>query len=171
MDPASGFPPLASANAHTLILGSLPGVRSIQAAEYYAHPRNAFWQIMADLVGAAGDYKARCDCLMEHGIAVWDVLASSVRPGSLDSDIDMATARVNDFVAFFAQYRHIDRICFNGQKAENMFRSRVSANNDFDGYQLIALPSTSPAHAAMNYEQKLARWRDALAGSITGRET
>lgn len=165
---ASGFPPIAGVDSRTLVLGSLPGVRSIQAAEYYAHPRNAFWRIMAELVGAAGDYATRCDCLLAHGIAVWDVLASSVRPGSLDADIDMTTARVNDFAAFFTQYPKINRICFNGQKAEKIFRSRVVPNNGNDAHQLIVLPSTSPAHAAMSFEQKLVRWRDGLSGSVKG---
>lgn len=162
-DLANGFPPIVSANAHTLILGSLPGVRSIQAAQYYAHPRNAFWQIMADLVGAAGSYQVRCDSLMAHGVAVWDVLASSVRPGSLDADIDMATARVNDFAEFFTKHRGIERICFNGQKAEKIFRSRVMLDDAYDKYRLAVLPSTSPAHASMSYEQKLKLWRDGLA--------
>ncbi|MGI9201010.1 MAG: DNA-deoxyinosine glycosylase [Woeseiaceae bacterium] len=162
VDLADGFPPVALANAHILILGSLPGVRSIQAMQYYAHPRNAFWQIMADLVGAAGDYRARCSCLMQHGIAVWDVLASSVRPGSLDSDIDMTTARVNDFPGFFANHPGIERVCFNGQKAEKIFRSRVMLDDACDNYRLTTLPSTSPAHASMSYEQKLKLWRDGL---------
>lgn len=162
-DPANGFPPISSANAHTLILGSLPGVRSIQAAQYYAHPRNAFWQIMAELVGAAGDYQVRCNILIEHGIAVWDVLASSVRPGSLDADIDMATARVNDFAEFFTNHPRIERVCFNGQKAEKIFRSRVMLDDAHDIYRLAILPSTSPAHASMGYEQKLKLWRDGLA--------
>lgn len=166
-DFADGFPPLARANAHILILGSLPGVRSIQAAQYYAHPRNAFWQIMADLVGAAGDYRARCRCLMQHGIAVWDVLASSVRPGSLDSDIDMTTAQVNNFAGFFTNHPAIDRVCFNGQKAEKIFRSRVMLDDAFDKYRLATLPSTSPAHASMSYAQKLKLWSDGLAiGSV-----
>ena len=162
-DPAIGFPPIASANAYTLILGSLPGIRSIQAAQYYAHPRNAFWQIMAELVGAEGNYRQRCKILRDRHIAVWDVLSSSVRPGSLDADIDMATARVNDFAEFLTRFRQIDRICFNGQKAEKIFRSRVTLGNDTGKILLVTLPSTSPAHASMSYEQKLKLWRDGLA--------
>jgi len=157
---SAGFPPLARSDARLLILGSLPGVRSIEEGQYYAHPRNAFWRIMAELAGASGDYEQRCQALLDAGIAVWDVLASSVRPGSLDANIDMQTAQVNDFAGFLAGHAHISRICFNGQAAARMFAGRVTLDAAQRHVSLHTLPSTSPAHAAMNYEEKLARWRD-----------
>ena len=86
---SEGFPAISRSDARVLILGSLPGVRSIEAVEYYAHPRNTFWPIMAAITGAAGDYAQRCNVLRASGIAVWDVVASSVRPGSLDANIDL----------------------------------------------------------------------------------
>jgi hypoxanthine-DNA glycosylase len=75
----------------------------------------------------------------------------------------MATARVNDFAEFFTNHPRIERVCFNGQKAEKIFRSRVMLDDAYDIYRLAILPSTSPAHASMGYEQKLKLWRDGLA--------
>ena len=94
-DWSAGFPPIASTDAKILILGSLPGQRSLELAQYYAHRQNAFWRIMAELFGVEGDYANRCRQLMAHRIAVWDVLASSVRPGSMDADIQLERIRAN----------------------------------------------------------------------------
>jgi len=163
---SSGFPAVAQTDARLLILGSLPGVRSIQENQYYAHPRNSFWRIMAALTGAGGDYGQRCQTLLKHKIALWDVLASSVRPGSLDADIDMSTAKANDFSAFLAEHSTIDRICFNGQKAAKIFASRVQLDASQAGIQMLTLPSTSPAHAAMDYAEKLEHWRSAITVRI-----
>ena len=159
---SSGFAPLANNDARILVLGSLPSQRSIAAQQYYAHPQNAFWRIMAELAGAEGQYADRCAALQKAGIALWDVLASSVRPGSLDADIQMSTAAVNDFAAFLATHRRIDRICFNGQKAAKIFLARVPQEPLANPLELYTLPSTSPAHAAMSFERKLELWRNAI---------
>ena len=92
MSLSQGFPPVAREDAQILVLGSLPGVRSIEMQQYYAHAQNAFWEIMRGLFAIEGDYAQRCQQLIEHRIAVWDVLQSSVRPGSLDADIRMDSA-------------------------------------------------------------------------------
>lgn len=152
-----GFAPIARHDAQILVLGSLPGTRSIDQTQYYAHPRNAFWPIMHKLVGANGTYEKRCATLLESKIAVWDVLAESIRPGSLDSDIDMTTAVVNNFQSFFAMHSGIQRVCFNGQAAERIYRQR--AHSEQFPQNLQTLPSTSPAYAAMKFEQKLELWR------------
>lgn len=159
--PSSSFALIARADARILVLGSLPGQRSLAAAEYYAHPQNAFWKIMRDLAGATGSYSQRCAALQDHGIALWDVLAESVRPGSMDSDIRMATAKPNDFVRLFRDCPGIDRVCFNGQKAAAMYERLVGI--DTSSMRFITLPSTSPAFASMRFDEKLARWREALA--------
>ena len=155
---SAGFAPVSDAEARTLILGSLPSQRSIDCNEYYAHPRNAFWPVMAELLGATGSYEDRCRVLRQNHIAVWDVLASSVRPGSLDSDIDLATAEVNDFEAFFAGHPAIERICFNGQAAAQIFARRVALQVSCENLRMLTLPSTSPAYAAMKFERKLELW-------------
>lgn len=160
---SSGFAPLARFDARILILGSLPSRRSIADNEYYAHPQNAFWRIMAELVDADGSYADRCSALEKGGIALWDVLASSVRPGSLDADIQLSTADVNDFEQFLAAHSAIERICFNGQKAAKIFSDRVSQDIIDNRIQLFTLPSTSPAHAAMRFDEKLELWRNGIA--------
>jgi TDG/mug DNA glycosylase family protein len=163
-----GFPPIARDDARVLILGSLPGEASLQAGEYYAHPRNAFWKIMQVIAGAAGDYGARCQALQERGIAVWDVLSSSVRPGSLDADIDMESAVPNDFARFFAEHEAIDLVCFNGRKAQAMFRRFVGPVLTSERLDYALLPSTSPAHAALTVAEKLETWRGIIEPGLGG---
>jgi hypoxanthine-DNA glycosylase len=158
---AEGFPPIARADARVLILGSLPGQRSIDEQQYYAHPQNAFWSIMCELFGVDGDYEARCARLVDRGIALWDVLHSSVRPGSMDADIRMDGAAANDFGNFFQRHPEIGLIVFNGRKAEQLF-SRFVAADVAAGIRRTGLPSTSPAYASLPYSGKLAAWREAL---------
>ncbi len=157
------FPPLARPDATRLILGSMPGTASLQADQYYAHPRNAFWRIMGGLFGIPVDwgYEQRCTALLEQGIAVWDVLKACDRPGSLDSNIDRSTLASNDFAGFFAAHPAIQTVFFNGATAENLFKRHVIPTLDTSpaSIRTIRLPSTSPAHAALNLEQKLERWR------------
>ena len=118
---------------------------------------------MGDLFGAGPelDYEQRKATLNSQGVAVWDVLQSSVRPGSLDANIDPSTAVSNNFEKFFGEYCHIKFVFFNGQSADKLFRKFVPqpALSDFDDIQFETLPSTSPAHAAMSFADKLERWR------------
>ncbi len=157
---SEGFPPIARSDARVLILGSLPGDRSIAEQQYYAHPQNAFWRIMAELYGIEGDYERRCTLLCEHGIALWDVLQSSIRPGSMDSSIQLDSARANDFESFFVEHPDIRTIGFNGRKAQQMFSRFVSTAPQVA--TLVSLPSTSPAYASMPFSDKLDAWREAL---------
>lgn len=163
--PSSGFPPIAGGRARVLILGSLPGQRSLLARQYYAHPQNAFWRIMQELTGAEGSYQRRCSVLVEHGIALWDVLAESVRPGSMDADIRVDSAEANDFAGFLAEHREIELICFNGQKAAKLYQ-RLVVTDSKDTRQYQTLPSTSPAYASMPYALKLEHWCGALRDLI-----
>lgn len=157
--PSRSFAPLARADARILILGSLPGQRSLAEKQYYAHPQNAFWRIMRELAGADGDYANRCAALVKRRIALWDVLYESVRPGSMDADIRLETAQVNDFESFFRDHPGVCRVCFNGQKAAALFVRLVNAAGS---REMITLPSTSPAYASMSFDGKLERWRAAL---------
>ena len=162
---STGFPPVARADAEILILGSLPGQRSLAERRYYAHPQNAFWRIMADVFGIAGDYAGRCAGLVEARVALWDVLERSVRPGSLDAAIRLSTARPNDFEAFFARHPRIDRVGLNGKKAALLFEKRVLPALSRPPAEIVPLPSTSPAHAAMPYAGKRRYWRAFLLGA------
>ena len=168
---AEGFPPVAREDARILILGSLPGARSIREQQYYAHSQNAFWKIMGEVLGVGGDYARRCRQLTEHHIALWDVLCSSVRPGSLDADIRTATASANDFAGFLRRHEHIELIVFNGKKAEQLFARFVDAAVTGERIRCTGLPSTSPAYASMPFSVKLAAWRAALTENAWRRET
>lgn len=160
------FPPVAAPDARILILGSMPGEASLAAGQYYAHPRNDFWKIMDALVGAgpAVAYAERLQILQERHIALWDVLASCRRAGSLDSAIGEEEA--NDFEGFLAGHPAIRAIFFNGGKAESAFKKVHMAGIAERGIRLARLPSTSPAHAARSFEQKYAAWREILAALV-----
>ena len=162
MNSSAGFPPIAGADANILILGSLPGQKSLLAGQYYAHSQNAFWRIMAAVFGVEGDYTERCRQLIASRVAVWDVLASSVRAGSMDVDIQIETAQANDFAGFLSMHSQIDRIGFNGQKAEQLFKNLVVPEYKAMLPELVSLPSTSPAHAALSFDKKLEIWNNML---------
>ena len=154
------FAPLAAPDATLLILGSMPGEASLQAGEYYAHPRNAFWPIMGQLFGfdASVTYDERVNRLKSAKVAVWDVLASCHRVGSLDSEIDDTSVSVNDFESFFRQHPQIQRVFFNGTKAEHSFRKWVIPTLPGLDLMLMRLPSTSPANASFSLEKKRKAW-------------
>lgn len=169
MTKVRSFPPIADAGARILILGSMPGLESLRAHQYYAHPRNAFWPIMGELAGAAPalPYEQRVLKLRAAGIALWDVLASCTRPGSLDADIAPDSIHPNDFAAFFRAHPHISRVYFNGTMAEQSFRKHVLPRLAHLPLQLQRLPSTSPANASLRLEQKLEAWKTILEGERT----
>ena len=156
---SQGFAPVARPDARMLILGSMPGVASLEATQYYAFRRNVFWKIMGDLFGAGPEleYSDRLQKLTSNHIALWDVITSCHRPGSLDSAISEDGLATNDFNSFFRQHPRITHIYFNGQKAAGLFKKRVQPNLERN-FEYLALPSTSPAHAAKNYAAKLRAW-------------
>ena len=156
------FPPIVGKHPRTLVLGSLPGQKSLHMQQYYAHPQNAFWKIVLQLFGEPSPqpYTRRVKVLTDHHIALWDVLAAAERPGSLDSAIVHASARANDFASFFRAHPQIRRVFFNGRKAEEMYRRFVlpGLGPDFEELRYECLPSTSPAHAGMTFARKLEHW-------------
>ena len=158
-----GFAPLLGDKPRILILGSMPSVASLEKHQYYGKPQNAFWKIMGELFGAGPElpYEERVEILTAQGIAVWDVLASCVRPGSLDSAIDMRTAVVNQFGGFLTAHRSIENVFFNGRKAEELFRKRVMPDlgSGLPPLSFVCLPSTSPAMATLDFAAKLEKWR------------
>ena len=165
-DWATGFPPVEPKRARALILGSLPSAESIRQGRYYAHPRNAFWPIMGELFGAGRErpYEQRLRELAAHGVMLWDVLRAARRPGSLDSAIHPRQLESNDMSALLARHPELEKIVFNGGAAETLFRRHVAkkCGDLLSGVELVRLPSTSPAHAARTFAQKLAAWRAAV---------
>jgi len=160
------FVPIEDSSATVLILGSMPGKASLAAGEYYAHPRNVFWAIMGELIGAHPGlpYQDRLKILRCSGIALWDVLGSCVRPGSLDSSIEAGSAAPNDLNSFFLGHTGIARVFFNGAKAEQCFLKYVRPSLESASLQYQRLPSTSPANAGITYGQKLLAWRSVMQG-------
>jgi len=159
----TGLPPVVDGRTRVLVLGSMPGEVSLQMLQYYAHPRNAFWRIMSDLIefDVHADYTSRLQGLLSAGIGLWDVLRNCDRPGSLDSAIERDSMEVNDFEALFAEHPDITRVFFNGAKAEHVFLRLVAPVLNLP-VECTRLPSTSPTHAAMPYSAKLQVWRAVL---------
>ncbi|MGC6471502.1 MAG: DNA-deoxyinosine glycosylase [Parvibaculales bacterium] len=164
---ANHFPPVLPPAARTLILGSLPGVASLKAQQYYAHPRNAFWPIIAALAGLdtpPAPYAARLALLDQLGLALWDVAASAERQASADAT--MRRVETGDFQTLYRRHPAICRVCFNGRTAETLYRRHVLPGLPEDiRTRLVhhpALPSTSPAHAAMSLAEKKRKWLGVL---------
>jgi hypoxanthine-DNA glycosylase len=155
-----GFPPVSSPSAKVLILGSLPGRLSLERAEYYANPQNAFWKIVAsNLRELPCDYPDRAAALIQRNIALWDVLAAASRSGSLDADI-ADDAIPNGFRAFFHVHCKISLICFNGGTAASLYRRHVlpTLAEKQRAIEQHTLPSTSAANASLPFTKKLERW-------------
>lgn len=155
------FAPVEDGNARMLVLGSMPGKASLAAGQYYAHPRNLFWQIMGKILGFHPDvsYQERLTALKANRIALWDVLASCERVTSLDAGIVSDSETVHDFATFFNEHRRISDVFFNGRKAEQTFLKKVKPFLESRCPALHLLPSTSPAYAALSYQEKLDAWR------------
>ncbi len=165
MSRIESFPPLSAPGAHTLILGSMPGVASLQAQQYYAHPRNLFWPLVCAALGidASLPYTERVRQVAEQGFAVWDVLAACRREGSLDTRIVAESIEVNDFANFFAAHPLIGRVFFNGTTAERFFYRYAAPRLDAETLsrlQCRRLPSTSPANASIKLADKTAAWKE-----------
>ena len=157
-----GFAPVANRDAEVLILGSMPGVASLAAGQYYAHTHNAFWRILAELLQFRA-YADKLRALKSARIALWDVLQACSRPGSLDAMIERDSETANDIGTFLRTHRKIQRVLFNGAKAESCFKRHVAPGLEGLAVLTMRLPSTSPAHAGMAYARKLELWRAALS--------
>ena len=161
------FAPVISENARILILGSMPGDASLEADQYYAHPRNAFWPIMGRLLGFTPDiaYEQKIARLKASGVALWDVLFSCHREGSLDSEIRQES--VNDIAGLLQHHTTIRHSYLNGTKAEASFKRHILPTLKPTTQEWARLPSTSPAHAALSVDEKYRAWciiADALKG-------
>lgn len=153
-----GFKPLLCPEPKVLILGTMPSVQSLKTQQYYGHPRNAFWWIMSELCSFDDTltYSESVDRVKAKHIAIWDVIASCHRPGSLDSKIDQTSVTANQLDVLFENHPSLKLIVFNGQAAEKLFKKFIG-DKTWQGDKLI-LPSTSPANAGLSKEQKLLQW-------------
>jgi hypoxanthine-DNA glycosylase len=141
-----------------VILGSFPGVASLQAQQYYGHPRNHFWPLLSaiwgvDLVGLP--YPNRLAELRRRGLGLWDVYAACVRPGSLDSAIRQA--ELNDLASLRRRAPGLALVAHNGGESARALRHTAAL-----GLPVLRLPSSSPANASWSFERKLAAWRAAF---------
>jgi hypoxanthine-DNA glycosylase len=153
-----GLAPIVGEGARVLVLGSFPSERSLVADQYYANRRNQFWPIMANLLefDADGPYDERIEAVSRHGVALWDVVHSCRRVGSMDAKIDRKTLVVNDFGPLFTQNPGIERIFVNGLTAMELFERHVET-----ALPVVRLPSSSGA-LPMSFADKLARWREII---------
>ena len=150
-----GLAPVFDANTRLIVLGSFPGVASLQAQQYYGHPRNHFWPILATLWNVdlkSAPYAERLDAARAHGIGIWDVYASCEREGSLDSAIE--NAKFNDLASLKRRAPKLEAIAHNGGESARAMRVTGAL-----GLPVHRLPSTSPANASWRFERKLAAWR------------
>jgi hypoxanthine-DNA glycosylase len=149
------FPPIVDAQARVLVLGTLPGEESLRRGEYYAHPRNLFWPIIFALFGelAPSNYAERLAFLTAHRIAVWDVCELGERERSADTTIRWE--RPNAIDRLLDQHPLIRAVAFNGTTAQRLYDRHFARREQLT---YLALPSTSPAHATIDFSAKLARW-------------
>lgn len=147
----------------------MPGVASLAASAYYAHPRNGFWSIAAEylatehgLATLPDDFDERYALLLQAKCGLWDVLAEAQRKGSLDTNIHTDSVQINDFISIFDEFSRISHIALNGQAASKWFHRLVWPTLSATQQQRLhchTLPSTSPAHAAMSLPQKSQQWQ------------
>jgi TDG/mug DNA glycosylase family protein len=159
------FAPLIGLQPHSLILGSMPSQISLDCRQYYANPNNAFWWIMTQIIASDNclDYDRKTKLICDSGFAVWDVLASCQRKGSLDSNIQRSSETANDLLSLIQDNPSLRLIAFNGAAAKQIFMRYCSGIlSQYPELRWRQLPSTSPAHAAMQKSEKLVIWRDAL---------
>lgn len=157
-----GFLPIVDNNSRVLILGTFPGPLSLELRQYYAHPGNIFWRIMASLLEFEinARYSDRVRILKNSEIAVWDVLASCKREGAADQNIQKPVA--NNFKSFFDKHKNLTRVFFNGRAAERLFYRLVQPRGKVDRIRYDYLPSTSPANTGILFENKLVKWRSVV---------
>ena len=153
------FAPLVSDDIEILILGTMPGDKSLELGEYYAHPRNRFWKIIAEITNeqVPTTYTDKQKLLERHKIGLWDVVEGANRKGSLDSDI--LNAIPNNLDGFVQTHNKIKVIGFNGTKAQNLFAMFFQRNPKITYF---ALPSTSPANTGITFDEICKQWRRIL---------
>lgn len=151
----TSFDPLVDSRTRILILGSIPGVKSLEKIEYYGNKQNQFRKILFSIFkqdSVPECYKNKVDFLLQNHIGLWDVIQNCERKGSLD--IAIKNQKINDFDAFFYSYPQITTLLFNGKTAYHFFYKKYGQK---EGITYYVMPSTSPANT-MTFEKKLNEW-------------
>ncbi len=154
-DVLEGLPAVVDERTRLVVLGSFPGIASLKAQQYYGHPRNHFWPILSALLGAdlvSLPYSQRLPIVLDHGVGLWDVYASCVRAGSLDSAIREPV--LNDLASLTLRAPNLQAVAHNGGESARSKRTTRAL-----GVAVHQLPSTSPANASWSYARKLAAWQ------------
>lgn len=158
MNKCKSFKPLIDNNSKILILGSMPGVKSLEEQQYYAHPQNRFWKVMGSICNEPKlselDYEIKLKILLNNNIALWDTIKSCKREGSLDSDIQ--NEKPNDIRKLLKKYPNIQTICLNGNKSYTAFKKYFP--DLLEKYNCLKMPSTSPANARYNLNLLIKEW-------------
>lgn len=158
MSNCKSFKPSIDKKSKVLILGSMPGVKSLEEQQYYAHPQNRFWKVMSAVCNEPElnefDYDKKLKTLLKNNIALWDTIKSCNREGSLDSDIQNEKPnKINDLLK---KYPAIRTICLNGNKSYSAFKKYFpDLSEKFDCYKM---PSTSPANAKYTLDKLISQW-------------
>ncbi len=162
MRKCKSFLPSIDENSQILVLGSMPGVKSLDEQQYYAHPQNRFWKLMGIICNCKNlhnqKYKAKLQVLLDNKIALWDVIQSCNRDGSLDSNIQ--NEKPNNIPKLLNKYKNIKIICLNGNKSFSAFKKHFPKL--LEKYNCYKLPSTSPANARFRLEDLYKEWDNAL---------
>ena len=163
MNNCKSFAPSIDNNSKILILGSMPGVKSLEEQQYYAHPRNRFWKVIGRICNepklSEFDYKTKLKTLLKSNIALWDTIKSCARVGSLDSDIK--NEKPNDIRNLLKRYPNIKMICLNGNKSYTAFKKYFP--DLLEKYACHKMPSTSPANARYNLDKLIEEWNKGLS--------
>lgn len=158
MSSCKSFKPSINNNSYILILGSMPGVKSLQEQQYYAHPQNRFWKVMGHICQTQNlpelNYSEKLEILLNNNIALWDTIKSCKRDGSLDSNILNITP--NNIKGLLKKYPNIKTICLNGAKSYTTFKKYFP--DLLDKYDCYKMPSTSPANAKCNLNKLVEEW-------------
>ena len=156
------FSPRINEKSRVLILGSMPGVKSLEMQEYYAHPQNRFWKVMGKICNCEGlhdmGYEDKIQVLLDNRFALWDVIASCEREGSLDSNI--GNEKPNEIPKLLERYKNIKTICLNGNKAYSAFAKHFP--DLLKIYICYKMPSTSPANARFKLENLYDKWKEVV---------
>lgn len=150
------FDPVIDERTRLLILGSLPGDKSLAAQEYYGNRQNRFWSLISEVIGVELDalsYPCRLEALLHHGVGLWDVVADAYRSGSLDSQI--RDRQENDLVGLLKRFPQVHTLAFNGGTAARLGIKKLG--KQASTYRIVFLPSSSPAYT-LSFADKLAQW-------------